>query len=178
MLRKVTVYMKTKTTGGRPPKGDQSIIDVVREAVRAGCRTVDQVQEYVDTKVGEPVKVVGSYVRRLERRGEIRKVRSFAHAKSNQHCWEWEWPNNMTSDYCGQNIGFRVSEADKTVQIIYRSVSNQWTTLGQPRTYPITTSDIPTSAINSGGAWELAWALLAVDSPAVYEQLKKMLVEA
>src|SRR5690348_4386826 len=77
-----------------------------------------------------------------------------------------------TKDYRGHSIGLRISETDRTVKIIYRAVKTEWRELEPPRSYPVHPSEIPTSAITSAGAWELAWVVLRVDNPSAYYEAK------
>jgi hypothetical protein len=78
------------------------------------------------------------------------------------------------ADYCGETIGFRLSEKNKTVQVIWKA-AGEWFTWGGPKPYPLSESAIPKGAVSSGGMWEFAWAVLDIEDAQLSEKLRKIL---
>jgi hypothetical protein len=83
--------MLGKIRSGRPPKGLQSLVDLVEQAIRDGHTTTPEIAKVTEIKQPTP------YLVRLEKRGIIRKHRAITIMGTNrigravnQHGWEWE----------------------------------------------------------------------------------------
>jgi hypothetical protein len=76
--------MKKRRQPGRAPIGPEGRVDQCKAALQAKCRTSHEVSKFTG------IARCTTYLRRLEVRGEARKVRSVSFPGSNQHGYEWE----------------------------------------------------------------------------------------
>ncbi len=77
-------------------------------------------------------------------------------------------------DYLARDVGFRVDEERSTIQVIQRAPDDgKWRAIGEARQYPLSPSEIPGDRYRAVVSWDLAWATLRQEHPAVYRNLLK-----
>ena len=78
-------------------------------------------------------------------------------------------------DYCGEYTGLRVSEQERTVQVMWK-FAGQWRCCGEPRPYPLPEADFSSPpSIPEASLFDLVLANLKSEAPSLADEVKVVL---